>query len=150
MPGMELTCKDSAQALILFDANFTKILFGKVRNILKLNTSTDDLHPVGIRVKPLILTLEEIQPALEEDAELKGKFIIFPNATLGGHKHIMADGYHMRFTDMPYVGVYLDKKYLTDLYPKTQKQLTGKSHDWVEEFVVLFLLPMRALRILRT
>lgn len=130
MPGMELTCRDSAQALILFDYDLTKPIFDKVRNKLGLQSAVNENSQRGIEVKVMNYNLEDLQSLLDDDAELVGKFIIMPNVTAEGHKHIIRDGFHKRFAEMPYVGVYLDKKYPEDLSAKAQRRLSGETVDW--------------------
>ncbi|GAB3843696.1 AAA family ATPase [Hymenobacter terrigena] len=130
MPGMELTCRDSAQALIIFDHDIPKSLFEKVRSRLGLQSDVNESSQVGIRVDVMNHNLEELQGLLDEDIELAGRFIIMPNVTAEGHKHIIRDGFHKRFAEMPYVGVYLDKKYPEDLSSKAQRRLSGETIDW--------------------
>lgn len=130
MPGMELTCRDSAQALILFDYDIPRALFDKVRNILGLKADVEENKQKGIRVVVMNHELEKLQIILDEDPELVGRFIIMPNVTAEGHKHIMREGFHKRFAEMPYVGVYLDKKYPENLSPKAQRRLAGQTVDW--------------------
>lgn len=130
MPGMELTCRDSAQALILFDYNIPRALFDKVRNILGLKADVEEYKQKGIQVVVMNHELEKLQILLDEDPELVSRFIIMPNVTAEGHKHIMRDGFHKRFAEMPYVGVYLDKKYPENLSPKAQRRLSGQTADW--------------------
>jgi chromosome segregation protein len=50
-PGMELTCKDSCQALILFDANFPQLLFEKVRSKLGLPADCGINNAQGVQVE---------------------------------------------------------------------------------------------------
>ena len=130
MPGMELTCRDSAQALILFDYDVPKGLFDKVRNRLGLQSDVNEANQIGIEVKAMNHNLEDLQVILDDDVELLGRFIIMPNVTAEGHKHIIRDGFHKRFAEMPYVGVYLDKKYPEDLSAKAQRRLSGETVDW--------------------
>jgi len=127
---MELTCRDSAQALILFDYNIPKALFDKVRSKLGLKADVEEDKQKGITVGVMDHELEELQTLLDADEELIGKFIIMPNVTADGHKHILREGFHKRFAEMPYVGVYLDKKYPEDLNAKAQRRLSGQTVDW--------------------
>ncbi|QDK77969.1 AAA family ATPase [Spirosoma sp. KCTC 42546] len=133
MPGMELTCKDSAQALILFDADITKPLFEKARNLLRLPTECYDDQLQGIEVTLLDFNIDEIQGVLEHDSELRDRFIILPNVTPGGHKTVLRTGFHKRFKELPYVGGYLDKVYPSDLKDGDQRILDGQIPAWTSE-----------------
>lgn len=133
MPGMELTCKDSAQAIILFDAAISKALFEKARNILKLPTETNEYKQQGITVELLAHNVHELQHLLEADDELRNRFIILPNVTPGGHKTVLRPGFHKRFKELPYVGGYLDKVYPDDLNAGDRRILDGEIPAWSSE-----------------
>lgn len=132
-PGMELTAKDSAQALLLFDADIDIRLFEKARNLLKLPVDCQETSSTGITVELLDFNIDELQGQLQSDDELKNKFILFPNVTPGGHKTVMRKGFHKRFKDMPYVAGYLDRKYLPDLEPGDRRILEGEIPAWSTE-----------------
>lgn len=133
MPGMELTCKDSAQALILFDSDVTKPLFEKARSLLRLPTECYDEEHQGIEVTLLDFNIDEIQGVLERDSELRDRFIILPNVTPEGHKTVLRTGFHKRFKELPYVGGYLDKVYPADLKDGDRRILDGQIPAWTSE-----------------
>jgi len=133
MPGMELTCKDSAQAIILFDSTVSKALFEKARNILKLPTDIQEQKQQGISVELLGHNVDELQSMLEADDELRNRFIILPNVTPGGHKTVLRVGFHKRFKELPYVGGYLDKVYPDDLDAGDRRILDGEIPAWSSE-----------------
>lgn len=132
-PGMELTCKDSCQALIIFDADAPQPLLEKARNKLGLPTECSVNNPQGIQVEPLRLNIEEIQPILESDDELRDRFIILPHVKPGGHKTVLRAGFHMRFKDMPYVGGYMDRCYPHELNAGDLRILDGEIPAWSSE-----------------
>ncbi|WP_288424228.1 TrlF family AAA-like ATPase [uncultured Spirosoma sp.] len=133
MPGMELTCKDSAQALILFDSGLNKALFEKARNLLRLPTNCVEDNHQGIEVSLLDFNVDEVQGVLENDLELQGKFIILPNVTPKGHKTVLREGFHKRFKELPYVGGYLDAIYPDQLNDGDRRILEGQIPDWTSE-----------------
>jgi type III restriction enzyme len=132
-PGMELTCKDSCQALLLFDANLTQPLFEKARGKLGLPTETFSARQVGIAVDLLASNLEQLQELLESDDELRGRFIILPHVKPGGHKTVLRTGFHRRFRDMPYVGGYMDATYPDQLNAGDRRILDGEIPAWTSE-----------------
>lgn len=125
-PGMELTCKDSAQALLLFDADLSKQLFEKARGRLGLPADTKPMQPVGIKVEPLDHNIADIQSVLAGDAELVDRFIVLPHVKPGGHKTVIRQGFHMRFRQMPYVGGYMDCKYPHELNEVDRRKIEGE------------------------
>lgn len=133
LPGMELTCKDSCQALILFDADLHQILFEKARNKLGLVADTKPDSKVGIKIDLLEHNCEELQELLDGDIELRNRFIILPHVKPQGHKTAIRDGFHKRYQQFPYVGGYMDQCYPSDLRQKDQAKISGESKDWSTE-----------------
>ncbi len=129
-PGMELTCKDSCQALILFDADLPQVLFEKARSRLGLPADCGANNAKGIQVELLNSNIEEIQPLLGADEELRNRFIILPHVKPNGHKTVLRKGFHKRFKDMPYVGGYMDKCYPHELNDGDRKILDGEIPAW--------------------
>lgn len=132
-PGMELTCKDSCQALIIFDGNLDQSLFEKTRSKLGLPTNVRPEEKQGIQVELLIHNIEELQGLLDNDDELRGRFIILPHVKPDGHKTVLRKGFHKRFKDMPYVGGYMDKTRPDDLDIGNRKILDGEIPAWASE-----------------
>lgn len=129
-PGMELTCKDSCQALILFDADLPQVLFEKARSKLGLPADCDVNNVKGILVELLNQNIEDVQPLLEADDELRDRFIVLPHVKPDGHKTVLRKGFHKRFRDMPYVGGYMDKCYPHELNEGDRKILDGEIPAW--------------------
>ena len=132
-PGMELTCKDSCQALIIFDEDIAQDLFEKARSKLGLPTDVRPEEKQGIQVELLNHNVEELQYLLDSDDELRGRFIILPHVKPDGHKTVLRKGFHKRFKDMPYVGGYMDKTRPDDLEPSARKILDGEIPAWASE-----------------
>ncbi len=130
LPGMELTARDSAQALVVFDADLPRELFEKARSLLNLPTNCHDTEPRGIEVEPLSCDVEQLDNVLDSDDELRGRFIVLPNVTPGGYKTMLRRGFHARFRDMPYVGGYLDATYPHELSPADRRILDGEIPAW--------------------
>lgn len=129
-PGMELTTKDSAQAIVLFDADLPQTLFEKARSLLRLPSDCKAFEPRGIEVQPLGFHIEDLQDAFGSDDELRDRFIILPNVTPQGHKTVLRKGFHKRFKEMPYVGGYLDGQGPDDLKEQDRKKLDGAIPAW--------------------
>lgn len=132
-PSMELTCRDSCQALIIFDASLPVVLFDKARSKLNLPADVRPYEVQGIQIELLNHNIEEIQALLEEDTELQGKFIILPHVKPNGYKTVIRTGFHKRFKELPYVGGYMDKCYPHDLDEGDQRILNGEIPAWCSE-----------------
>lgn len=132
-PGMELTCKDSCQALIIFDANLPVALFEKARAKLGLTADTKPENAKGIKVELLDFNIADLQGLLDADLELHDRFIIFPNVKPGGHKTVLREGFHKRFKDLPYVGGYMDQCYPDQLNAGDRRILDGEIPAWASE-----------------
>lgn len=132
-PAMELTAKDSAQAIVVFDADLSPALFAKARNLLRLPVDCRDDEDQGIEVELLDFNIVELDQILGNDAELKNRYIILPNVTPGGHKTVLRRGFHKRFKELPYVGGYLDRKKPADLDDGDRRILEGEIPAWTSE-----------------
>lgn len=132
-PGMELTCRDSCQALIIFDASLPAVLFEKARAKLNLPADVRPDEVQGIQVELLDHNIEKIQALLEGDTELRGRFIILPHVKPNGHKTVLRKGFHKRFNELPYVGGYMDQCYPQDLKAGDRRILDGAIPAWSSE-----------------
>lgn len=132
-PGMELTCRDSCQALIIFDSFLPVTLFNKARAKLNLPVDVRPEKVQGIKVEPLNNNIEDLQGLLDEDEELRGRFIILPHVKPNGYKTVLRKGFHKRFKDLPYFGGYMDQCYPQDLDPHDLKILDGAIPAWGSE-----------------
>lgn len=132
-PGMELTCRDACQALIIFDECLPQRLFEKARAKLGLPTDVRPAESKGIQIELLSYNLEKLQDLLDEDDELTGRFIILPHVKPGGHKTVLRKGFHKRFKELPYVGGYMDRTRPDDLNEGDRRILDGAIPAWTSE-----------------
>ena len=132
-PGMELTCRDACQALIIFDESLPQNLFEKARAKLGLPTDVRPVESIGIQIELLRNNIEDLQDLLDEDDELSGRFIILPHVKPGGHKTVLRAGFHKRFKELPYVGGYMDQTRPDDLNHGDRRILDGEIPAWASE-----------------
>lgn len=131
-PGMEVTCKDPAQALILFDADMDlHVLNSRLSAALKLPADCGpwETHHRS-QVEPLPFHLEQLQDILNADPELKGRFIILPNLTPSGHKTLLRKGFNKVYAALPYVGGYRDGVPQHEIPEGARKILAGEDPNW--------------------
>lgn len=128
-PGMEVTCNDSVQCLVLFDQgtepSVMSRLFGKMPHI-------DDPDPDADHAPQAELCGRDVKEFIGElyaDTVLRGKHLALPHASNGGHKDILRKGFHPRFAELEVDGVYNEKPY-SALDQSTLKKIYGQIPDW--------------------
>ncbi|MBS3950847.1 MAG: AAA family ATPase [Peptococcaceae bacterium] len=129
-PGLEVTCEDSAQCILLFDATVPYELLDRVRSKLNLPHDCQPLDFKHPKVGVLHVKIEKLQELLAEDGALKDRFIILPNITPSGHKTILRTGFQHRYAKLPQVGGYMDAVDACALKPRELAILSGKDPEW--------------------
>lgn len=128
-PGMEVTCEDSVQCLILFDQGTPQQtiqrLFGMMPKVVEPPTDTAKAPQADVCGKDI----RDFLGATFADAVLKGRSIVLPHASKAGHKDILRRGFHSRFAELEVDGVYNEKKF-DDLDKPTLQRIYGESKEW--------------------
>lgn len=114
-PGLELTISSPpSQALLILDADFDEAKLNDILTTLKIEkvdekdsslSSVDSVSPQSVT------SLNNLEDQLNQHKWLKGRFIILPNVTDGGHKTLYRDGFDKHYKEMPCVGGYVDGNY---------------------------------------
>ena len=130
-PGIEVTCDDAVQCLVLFDAD-TKAdvwhrLFGG--HLLTIQAPDPDA-PRNPQAQTCGKIIAEFLEGVSADSGLNGCSIVLPHASNdGAHKSMLRAGFHVRFKELPFDGVYTDMAFdKLDDVPK--KKIQGKIKDW--------------------
>lgn len=136
-PGMELTCRNGVQCLILFDADLSKDW--RIEAQSKLGITIPSLNVNG-RQGPKVTQLDfpypEISKRLDVVPELQGRFIVLPNVSQGGQHTVLTEGSHADFKSMSYVGGYLDRgQNIETINGKNKRRLSGEEDIWGNRFV---------------
>lgn len=128
-PGMEITCDDSVQCIILFDQGtdpeVVNLLFGVMPNIVKPDSATKSA-PQAI---PCGNDLSHLLNAVSNDSQLSVKSIVLPHASDDGYKTVIRKGFHSRFAELEVDGFYIEKD-LAKSNPKKIDLVYGKSKEW--------------------
>lgn len=129
-PGMEVTCSDNAQCLVIFDpscdeAHFSK-LFGKLKGVTKSD------HDCG-KAAPLTIAntrLDDLVREISQEPVLREHCLVLPhfgNST--AHKSINQVGYHSRFAQLGVLGVYIECS-IQELEAGVLDKVHGLVADW--------------------
>lgn len=128
-PGMEVTCDDSVQCLILFDQGTETDVISRLFGIMSKITKPSETDARAPQTIPCGKDVKEFLGATHEDAALRGKSIVLPHASKGGHKDILRDGFHSRFADLAVDGVYNEKAY-ANLDKSMLRLVYGETKEW--------------------
>jgi type III restriction enzyme len=92
-PGIELTLSSPpCQAIMLLDADFDESKLDDILKILTIDVVDErkaSLPPVDSVSPASVTSLRDLENKLSQSKWLKGRFIVFPNVTDGGHKTLM-------------------------------------------------------------
>lgn len=131
-PGMEVTCDDNCQCILLFDTElpFTdlrRMYGGLLRNVAEVDASI-------ARMPQNALSGHDVAgfySAVSDDPILGPRMVCLPHAGDPGssHKSILQNGFQSRFRDLPCDGVYIEKPY-TSLNYTTKQKIEGKFSHW--------------------
>lgn len=130
-PGVEVTCDDSVQCLILFDADsendvFDRLFGGHLQKIEKTSNDAAQAPQTSLSGKDI----DELFESVSKDQALAGRAIILPHGSDGdGHKGIIRTGFHVRFQRLPFDGVYIEKPF-QELSNKTLRRIRGEADGW--------------------
>lgn len=136
-PGMELTARSGVQAIILFDADLEDAWIAHIQSKLGIpHPAVDPMRDKAPKVTQTSCDYHEIGPLLDEESEIRGRYIVLPNVSDGGKHTVLYDGGHAYFQQMPYVGGYLDTGQTIDtLKHKNRVRLSGTARDWTSRVI---------------
>ena len=130
-PGMEVTCEDACQALLIFDSETTehhweRLWGGGLKSIEK----PDDKAATAPQALPCGRSIEEFIHHVTEDNILERACIVLPHAgDEGAHKSMLRVGFHVRFRELRCDGFYTERPF-SKLKEKTKRIVFGEYADW--------------------
>jgi ABC-type multidrug transport system ATPase subunit len=129
-PGVEITCADAAQCLVIFDPSTDTATLQKLLGKLPGVVAAADGEAKTCSIVPTNWTVAQLVDAIAEDSALQGSCIVFPNfGDPSSHKSLNKPGHNTRFADLKSDGVYTDAAYDT-LDPTTLEKAYGKVAEW--------------------
>lgn len=129
-PGMELTLAVPCQALLILDAEFPATMLPTIYTALAIQ-ATDHAKPQCPQAQPLnpITLLSQLHQRLDEHSHLRGRYIILPHLSDGGHKTLLRSQFQAKYIEMPCVGGYLDGSF-DKLGEGARKITDGKDRNY--------------------
>lgn len=130
-PGVEVTCDDAVQCLVLFDAQtqedrWHRLFGGHLQKVGLPNANAESTAAVT----PCGKNVEKFIDDIAADAILSACSIVLPHASdSGAHKSMIRPGFHTRFKDLPFDGVYTDKGF-DALDGVTRRKIFGEVLEW--------------------
>jgi hypothetical protein len=137
-PGVELTLGVPCQALLILDADFPDDRLPDVLKVLNIDeTDHSEAKLPAATALECISSLRELHEILDQRLWLKGRYILFPNVTDGGHKTLIRTGLHPKYKEMPCVGGYVDGG-LAKLGRGNQSIVSGQDSAWGNKPLAIF------------
>ena len=130
-PGIEVTCNDASQCLLIFDPlterGVVQRLFGG--HINNIQEAADHLVKAGI-VSPCGKDIVQFIAGIYKDSVLRSKSVPLPH---GGnnkdHRSVIKKQFQIRFRDLEADGVYIERPF-EELQPATLTIVRGEDHEW--------------------
>lgn len=139
-PALELTLEVPCQAILILDAAFPEDRLRDVLTALHLTPVPDDkAKSPPAQVIPGTGDINQLLEQLDGHDFLKGRYILLPHVTPGGHKSLIAKGYHTKYASMRSVGGYLDGP--IDVLDRDRGKaaiLRGEDPQWGNKRIALF------------
>lgn len=130
-PGIEVTCKDNAQCLIIFDprrgVDFQNKVLGLLTNAMPAGREKEKTCVI----QPIGKTIADLYQAILDDEHLREHCILLPH--FGNqdtsHKSLNEVGHHHRFAALGCDGVYIEVP-VAQLDETTKQKIRGEIPDW--------------------
>ncbi|MGO9185714.1 TrlF family AAA-like ATPase [Mycobacterium sp.] len=138
-PGLELTLGIPCQALLILDADFPTDRLTSVLEALSVDPSDNELEalPPVIRLDK-IQSFNQLYDEFDSRQWLKGRYIVLPNVTDGGHGTLMRAGMQAKYKTMPCVGGYLDGTVDAKVGDGNLRIFDGLNNHWGNHRLALF------------
>ena len=130
-PGMEITCSDNAQCLVLLDPSCGPDFYAKVLGTLTNTMPASSRDDKTCEIRPIPDTITQFYTKILQDSFLREHCIVLPHFGNpdNSHKSLNELGHAHRFATLGCDGVYIERP-LTSLDAVTQKKIRGEIPDW--------------------
>ena len=129
-PGVEVTCNDSAQCLLLFDcesvpAVWLRLFGGHLQNVIETPATAPQCPQTDLCGKDL----DDFIASVGRDSVVAGASIVLPHASDHGHKTVLRTGWHNRFKSLAVDGVYVEKPF-SSIDNVAKQKIYGEITAW--------------------
>ncbi len=130
-PGIEVTCNDASQCLLIFDPKtersvLQRLFGGHINNIQE---APDNLVKSGI-VSPCGKNIVQFIDGIHEDNVLRAKSVALPHGgNKSDHRSVIKQQFQTRFQDLEADGVYIERPF-DELHSGTLTILRGEDPQW--------------------
>lgn len=136
-PGIELTLGVPCQALLLLDPDFPEAQLPAVLIALGAEVIDPKLDRLPDVISlDSISSLKQLHETLDARAQLRGRYIVFPNVTDSGHKTLLRKSMQAKYKEMPCVGGYVDGA--LKLGTGNQNIVRGLDPNWGRKRIAVF------------
>ncbi|MCA1402552.1 TrlF family AAA-like ATPase [Bradyrhizobium sp. BRP56] len=130
MPGVEVTCNDNTQCLVLFDPACPPEIWTHFLGKLKGVTQSPANESKAAKAVNAGISISDLFEDVTSDKALRDVCIMLPHfSDPSAHKSLNEPGHHDRFATIQCDGVYIEKPF-SDLERGTQDKAYGKVSDW--------------------
>jgi AAA domain len=128
--GVEITCSDNCQCLVLFDPECSE---ARQLSLLAMAGNIECAHAHELKtclVSPARCTISELFEVVSKEPLLRDHCLLLPHfSNDDAHKSLNEEGHHSRFANLPCDGVYIERPY-SELDPSTLEKIQGKIPQW--------------------
>jgi chromosome segregation protein len=130
-PGIEVTCNDASQCLLIFDPKtersvLQRLFGGHINNIQE---AAEQSVKAAI-VSPCGKNIVEFIDGISKDSVLRAKSVALPHGgNSGDHRSVMKSQFQSRFQDLEADGVYIERPF-EELHIGTLTILQGNDPQW--------------------
>lgn len=128
--GIEVTCQDNVQCLVIFDpdceGNVLSKFLGMLTGIMEAGENDGRAAPT----QPCHMSLTDLFAAVQAEPLVRDRCILLPHfGKLQAHKSANAQGFNLRFSDLACDGVYIEVPYV-ELDIPTLDKIQGRVPEW--------------------
>ena len=129
-PGVEITCKDNAQCIAVFDPGCSLETVQKLLHMLSGVMPAPENTAKTADVPYVNMTVEELFSAVDGEENLREVTLLVPHfSDEDAHKSLNVKGHHARFAQLECDGVYIERPY-GSLTPVTIQKIRGQISEW--------------------
>lgn len=130
-PGLEVTCSDNSQCLLLLDPSSGPELHTKALGLLTNVLPAGPTEAKTCEISPIKETIANFYGKVVDDDNLRDACLVFPHFSNpdGSHKSLNEVGHAQRFAVLGCDGVYIERP-VSELDPVTIQKIRGEIPDW--------------------